>query len=297
MRAALASLRRTPYQTFAGFLVLFFSLFLSSFLVIASFFLYSLIGYVETRPQVTVYFQNTASESNIIALKGTLIETGKVSSVKYISKDEAFSIYRDLNKDNPLLLEMVSADVLPPSLEIYASKPEYLSELAAMVKDKAGVDEVRYQQSTINQLLTFTNFVRKGTFILIVYLFITSVIVLTTTTMFKIAMKKEEIELLRLLGASRFFVRKPFLIEALFLGFGASTVAFIILIGMFMYFFPFLTSYLQGVTELSFSVGRLTLIIWPFHFWILPAIFLFNSVYGCVITVLATVIATNKYLK
>lgn len=297
MSSTLTSLRRTPYQSLAGFLVLFFSLFLTSFLVVASFFLYSLIGYVETRPQVTVYFQSTVTEQDISKMREDLVNTGKVSLVKYISKDEAFSLYKEMNKDNPLLLEMVSADVLPPSLEVYALKPQYLPELAAMVKGKPGIDEVRFQQTTINQLLTFTNIVRKGTFILVIYLFITSVLVLTTTTMFKIALKKDEIELLRLLGASRFFVRKPFLKEGLFLGFMASVASFGILMGIFLYFLPFLSSYLNGISELSFSVAQYSFVIWPFHFWLLPAVFVFNSLYGCAVTTLATILATNKYLK
>lgn len=297
MNAIMTSVRRTPYQSLAGFLVLFFSLFLSSTLVISIIFLYSLIGYVETRPQVTIYFLNTATDQDISNIKTELMNTGKVASVKYISKQEAFSIYKDMNKNNPLLLEMVSADVLPPSLEVYAVKPEYLQDIANMVQKQSGIDEVRYQKNTVDQLLTFTNIVRKTAFILTLYLFITSVLVLTTTTMFKVALKKEEIELLRLLGASRFFIRKPFLQEAIFFGLAASGVSFMILGGIFLYFFPFISAYLSGITHLGFSVSQLTITIWPFSNWILLGVFLGNSLYACLISVIATILATNKYLK
>src|SRR5437762_10323603 len=108
MKEIWKSIRRTPYQTGAAFLVLFFTLLLSTTLFLALSFLYGLLGYVETRPQVTAYFQNKVSENDIFKIRSALVETGKVQSVKYVSKEDAFKIYKELNKDNPTLLEMVS---------------------------------------------------------------------------------------------------------------------------------------------------------------------------------------------
>src|SRR3990170_953691 len=123
MNEIFTSIRRTPYQSLAAFLILFFTLFLSTVMFLSLSFLYGLLGYVETKPQVTVYFQTSTHEGEIFKIRDKLMNSGKVMSLKYISKEEAFKIYKQLNKDNPLLLEMVSADILPASLEIYAKKP------------------------------------------------------------------------------------------------------------------------------------------------------------------------------
>ena len=216
MRNILISLRRTPYQTLSAFLVLFFSLFLSIALFISLSFLYGILGYIETRPQVTVYFQTKTSETDIFKVRDELDASGKVLSIKYISKDEAFEIYRDLNKDNPLLLEMVS-EILPPSLEIFAKKPIYLPEIAEYLKKQSGVDEVQFQKDIVDRLLTLTSILRKITLVFFSFLILMSIIVLTTTTMFKIALRKDEIELLRLLGATNAYIRKPFFLESIFL--------------------------------------------------------------------------------
>ena len=69
MRNILISLRRTPYQTLSAFLVLFLSLFLSIALFISLSFLYGILGYIETRPQVTVYFQTKTSETDIFKVR------------------------------------------------------------------------------------------------------------------------------------------------------------------------------------------------------------------------------------
>jgi len=229
MKEIITSIKRAPYQTLTAFLVLFFSLFLSMILFVSLTFLHGVLGYLESRPQVTVYFQTSTPEKEIFKIRDELNNSGKVISIKYISQQEAFNIYKNINKNDPLLLEMVSADILPSSLEIYAKKPVYLPEIAEFLKKQGGVDEVQFQKDIVDRLLNLTNVLRKLSLLSFVYLLLMSMVVLTTTTLFKIALKKDEIELMRLIGASNSYIRKPFLQESLFLGLVASFLSFIIL--------------------------------------------------------------------
>jgi len=112
-----------------------------------------ILSYVETRPQVTVYFQDKVEESDIFKIRDEVSATGKTTSIKYVSKDEALQIYKDLNKNNPLLLEMVTAEILPASLEVYATKPEYLSQIAEFLKKQNGIDEVVFQKNIVDKLV------------------------------------------------------------------------------------------------------------------------------------------------
>ena len=104
MKEIWTSIRRTPYQSFSAFLILFFTLFLTLILFVSLTFLYGTLNYLETKPQVTVYFQNKTPENNIFKVRDELMSSGKVLNIKYISKNDAFNIYKQLNKDNPLLL-------------------------------------------------------------------------------------------------------------------------------------------------------------------------------------------------
>lgn len=297
MTSFLTSLRRTPYQSLAAFLVLFFTLFVSTALFIALTFLYGLLGYVESRPQVTIYFQTNTETAEILKVRDELVASGKTSEVKYISKEDAFNIYKQSNKDNPLLLEMVSSDILPPSLEIYAKKPIYLSEIAEFLKKQPGVDEVSFQKDIVDKLLTLTNILRKSTIIFFTFLLFMSTIVLTTTTLFKIALKKDEIELMKLLGAASFYIKKPFLFESIFLGLCASSVSFIILIGLLFYSGPFLSSYLRGIPVISLNFDFYQLIVWPLNWQFMTITFALSSFFGVGIAAIASLFATQKYLN
>ncbi|NTU46171.1 hypothetical protein HGA88_00945 [Candidatus Roizmanbacteria bacterium] len=290
-------MRRSPYQSLAGFLVLFFTLFLSGILLISISSLNGLLDYVETRPQVTVYFQSKAEEAGIFKIRDDLMSTGKVLSLKYISKSDAFKSYKELNKDNPLLLEMVSADILPASLEIYTKKPQYLSEVANYLKNQPGVDEVSFPKDITNRLLKFTSTVRIVTLVLFVYLTIMSAFVLTTTSLFKIALKKDEIQLLRLMGAPFLYIQKPYLLEGFVTGLTAATCAFLLLIGFIFYLYPFLTSFLNEMPILTFGLWGIALQIWPVKIEAFITIYALVSIFGISIATFANFMATGKYLR
>ncbi len=297
MKEVIVSIRRTPYQSLASFLVLFFSLFFSLTILFSLTFLYGLLGYVESRPQVTVYFRAQTEDAVIFKVREELISSGKVSSVKYISKKEAFKIYKELNKDNPLLLEMVSADILPPSLEIYAKKPVFLPEIAEFLKKQPGVDEVNFQKVIIDRLLTLTNIIRKISLVFFGFLIITTIIILITITHFKVALKKEEIELLRLLGASKFYIRKPFLQESVFFGSLSAFLSFLVFVIILFYFNPFLNSYLRGINNLMINLDFHQIIVWPINILFLSILFLLIFLFGIIIATTTTFLATQKYIK
>ena len=264
MRTFIESVKRTPYQSLATFLILFFTLFLALFFFSLTSFFHSELNYVESRPQVTVYFATTTKESQINSIKNALIESQKTIQVKYVSQDQALKIYRDLNRNDPQLLEMVSADILPPSLEIYAKKPEYLSEIATFLQKQVGVDEVSFQKNIVHKLLALTTALRYLSTGIFAFLLFTSIVVLITTTAFKIALKKDEIELLELLGATKLYIRKPFLLEGMYWGFLSGGAAFFVFYACFLSIYPLLTNYLKGTPTLSFfGLSNLGLFVWP----------------------------------
>ncbi|PIZ65527.1 hypothetical protein CO051_01875 [Candidatus Roizmanbacteria bacterium CG_4_9_14_0_2_um_filter_39_13] len=290
------SLRRTPYQTFAALSVLFFTLLLSGLLFISLTFLQGLLNYVETRPRVIVYFQVKAEDEQIQAVQKNIKNTNKTSEIKYVSKEEAFEIYKEFTENDPLLLEMTSAEILPASLEIDATKPEYLPELAEMLKNQPGVDEVQFQKDIIDNLLKLTSKVRKTTAIFFSYLMFMSIIVLTTTLSFKIALKREEIGILKLLGATNMYIRKPFIGESIFLGALATAFANIILIGTLISMNTFLQGYFDGIPNLTISLAGMPLQVWPFNLTFAIATLTVTSIFSLCITLISSFSATNRYL-
>src|SRR3989344_7159096 len=116
LRTVTKYMRRSPYQSVSAALIMtltFFAISAFAFLTILS---VRLIDYLESRPQLTVFFTDSATMDQINSLKKELESSGKTISVRYVSKEEALKIYRQQNKNDPLLLDLVTADVLPASL-------------------------------------------------------------------------------------------------------------------------------------------------------------------------------------
>jgi cell division transport system permease protein len=296
MKEILSSIRRTPYQSIAAFLVLFFTTLLSTAIFMSLSFLFGFLTQVETRPQVVVFFQTKTSENDIFKLKNELMNTGKLTSTKYVSKKDAFNIYKESNKNTPLLMEMTPQDLLPASLELNAKKPEYLPQIASFLKNKPGVDEVQFNKDILDKLLSLTSTIRKISFILFSYLIFMAIMVFVTIILFKIALKKEEIEVLRLLGANSFYIRKPFLKEGAFFGLTTAILAYIIILGSLWSFSPAINGYLRGSSNLSLSIDNYTFQIWPLSWEYLLLTLVLSCLFGVGIALIATFIATSKYI-
>jgi len=121
-KTAWQHIRRTPYQALAAVAVMTLNLFIASVFITTASSFEQILRFFESRPQVTAFFKDEAKIDQVEALRQKLLETGKVAEVKYVSKEEALAIYREQNKDDPVLLEMVTANMLPASLEVSADR-------------------------------------------------------------------------------------------------------------------------------------------------------------------------------
>ena len=158
-------LRRTPYQTVASLFMMFITLFVLGLFLLLVASSSALVGYFESKPQLTVFFSNDKDKASIDKFAEKLKSTDKVLSTKYVSKEEALAIYREQNKDDPLLLEMVTADILPASLDVSATSPKYLDEIYQSVRSEPGVEDVVFQKEVVDTLIVWASTVRKVGFI------------------------------------------------------------------------------------------------------------------------------------
>lgn len=244
-------IRRSPYQSFAAVLTMFLTFLLGGFFLLTSATSYAILQFFESKPQMTVFFQEKAGKTEADALTAQLTGTGKVSSTKFISKEDALAVYREQNKNDPLLLEMVSADILPASLEIMAKDPRFLTELEPLVKKAEGVEEVIFQRDIVETLLKWTNAARLIGGILAGLLALDSLLVIMTIVGMKVAMRREEIEILRLIGASPWFIKSPFVAEGA--GYGATGAfgAWVVIMGILAWARPALFGFLGQIPPIG----------------------------------------------
>lgn len=279
------NIRRSPYQAFAAVLIMTLT-----FLVV-SFFTFLIVGssrvitFFESKPQVTAFFKDEAKQEDINLLENELNATGKVASMKFVSKDEALVIYKEQNKSDPLLLDLVTADILPASLEISTKDINDMSGISEMLKRSEVVQEVVFQKDVVSTLVNWTTAARSIGIGLIIVLSLVSVFIIVTIIGIKISQKREDIEIMRLIGATGWYVRWPFLMEGMFYGVLGALFAWIVASGALLYATPFLSSFLRGIPIFPVPI--------EFYLILLGIEFLFAIVLGF----FASFLAVLRYLK
>lgn len=255
------NIRRTPYQALTASMVMFLTFLVLSLFLILAIGSQKILQYYETKPQAIAFFKDNVSLQDVDAIKNALEKTGKVTSLKYISKEEALQIYKERNKNNPTLLELVTANILPASLEISASNPEDLGPIASVLKLEPVVDEVVYPEDVVKSLSKATNIVRWVGAVAVGFLVFFATLVILMVIGFKIRLRRSEIGIMKLLGASSWFIRAPFLLEGIFYGVVGATTAWIASYIIIWYFTPLLQSSLGEISLLPISpVFMLTLL-------------------------------------
>lgn len=290
--------RRTPYQAIAAVFMITVTLFVFSIFLLSAATLSSLLSYFETKPQITVFFKEAKQKASVDALMDKLKDTGKVATLRYISKDEALRIYQEQNKNDPLLLEMVTADILPASLEVFAVSPQYLSEIAEIVKKEADVDEVVFQKEVVDTLISWTTTIRKIGAIFILLLFAASFMILVTSIGMKIAYRKDEIEILKLVGATPWYIKRPFVVEGTYYGIIGALFSWVFTSGIILYLQPFMTSFLHGISPLVLtSVNQAVIYLWPPNVIIFLIMFGILFLGGLLIGFIGSLFAVGRYMK
>lgn len=278
-------IRRSPYQAISAALIMSLTFFAVSVFGILTILSIRFIAYFETRPQLTVFFKDSATRPEISALEKQIESTGKASSIVYVSKEEALKIYKKQNKSDPILLDLVTSDILPASIEVQATQAEDLSSLANIVKKSDKVEEVVFQKDIVDTLVSWTNAARRVGMVVIGILVSVSVLMIITIIGIKITVRREEIEIMRLIGASNWFIRAPFLIEGMFYGFVGSLIGGLTTIGLFYYFSPSLEAFLRGIA------------IFPLSPFILIELLLIEVIVACSLGAFASYLAVLRYLK
>ncbi len=241
------NIRRSPYQAVAAIFVMMLTFLAFSVFALIIFASSGIVNYFESKPQVTAFFSDGAKQKDIEDLGKTFKESDLVSGVKFVSKDEALKIYKEQNKNDPLLLDLVTAEILPASLEISTHKIEDLSLISDTLKKSTIVQEVVFQKDVVSTLTSWTSALRKIGFSVVVILALVSTFIMVTIIGIKISQKRADIETMRLIGAGSWYIRWPFIIEGVFYGLFGAFIGWLVSVGTLLYVTPYLSSFLRGI--------------------------------------------------
>jgi cell division transport system permease protein len=279
-------MRRSPYQAAAAVMIMTLTMFVGLVFFLLSLGSQQLLTYLEQKPQVIAFFNDTVTNDGQISETVTqLQETNKTASIKFVSKEKALEIYRERNKSDPLLLELVTANTLPASLEVSAKNVSDLPQLYEVLKQAPNVEDISYQKDVVNSLIGILDKIRKGGLALVTFLLLTSLFTILTIIGMKIALRKDEVEVEKLVGATSSYIRLPFILEGVFYGGFGAVVSWTILYLIIFLSTPTLAPFLSGLNLLPVSP--------IFMLEVLAGAVLFGALVGSI----GSFLAVWRYLK
>jgi cell division transport system permease protein len=247
IKKTLKFIRRSPYQALAATLAMALTFFIGSIFLMLIIGGQIVLNYIEQRPQVIAFFKDDTNEAKINEIANQIKSTGLAREIKYVSKEEALSIYRERNKDEPLLLESVSAEFLPASIDISVKRAQDINEITKIVKARPEVERVITPENLVQQLVKWTKTIRLGGILVVSALMLVSFLIIIMVVGMRIAIRREEISIMNLVGATKWFIARPFFIEGALYGVIGATVAIFLIYSILLFYSPNIQEFLGPI--------------------------------------------------
>jgi len=295
LKFGLNNFYRNIWLSLATTLVMVLTLFTVSSLIILSIIGTSALFAVKERVDISVYLNPSVKENEISELKNDLQVMPEVKSAEFISKDEALELFKEKHQDDSLIISSIDEldkNPLQASFVIKARYPEDYSIISDSLKDdeyNSIVQKVTFEdnESIINKINSTTDFVEKtGIIASIVFSFIT-IIFMFNTIRLAIYSQKDEIKVMRLIGAKNLFIRVPFFIEGIIYALIASILSSIVLYFLLEYSSPYIVEFIGSdqLDIISLTNQNIAYLV------------LLQLGLGVVLSFISTFIAIRKYLK
>ncbi|NLH46569.1 MAG: ABC transporter permease [Acholeplasmataceae bacterium] len=230
VRETFKSIKRNQLMSLASVSTVALSLLVLGIFMVMVFNTNHVAKFLETQVQISVYMSDSASAETLKATEKTLKELPGVTSVKNITKDEALERFKDrLGSQSNLLDFMGDENPFPYSFEVHVDKPERISELAPKIDDLAGVETAKFGQEVVENIFKLTKIMRLGGILLVLLLAMATLFIIVNTIRITVFARRREVTIMKYVGATDWFIRWPFLLEGMFLGFTGALVATIII--------------------------------------------------------------------
>lgn len=293
-KLGLVNFWRNRWLSLAATLVMTLTLLIISTFVIMTVVINKTTDSIRSKMDISVYFQDSASVDQIIDIQRQLVARSDVKEVKYISKEDALVIFKE-QQEGKKIAELIdpNENPLPRSLEIKAIQPENLDAIYQFVSQadyKPLIHNISYQDNkkVIDRLLSITAFVKRIGWVASAFFVLISILVILNTIRLTILTRKDEIDIMRLVGASDSFIRVPFIVEGFLYGVLATILATILIeLGVVM-LSPMTTQYLG--MDMSTRIMR----FYSGNFWLILGL---ELLIGIAIGVGCSLISIRKNLK
>lgn len=174
---------------------------------------------------VEVFIADGSDDAAKDVIKSKIEKIDGIEKIEYRSKEDAIKIMKKRWGDNAYLLDNIDKNSLPDSYMVFVKNQKVGNEVNSEISHVNGVDSIKYYQDTVSKLTKITHFIQVSAIVVMTFLIIVSTIIVANTIKLTVFNRSKEIEIMKYIGATDWFVRAPFLIEGIILGIISSAVA------------------------------------------------------------------------
>ncbi len=293
-KSGLMNFVRNPWLSVGAGMVMTITLVIFSLL----FMLFTVTNYsiksIQNKVDISVYFKNGLSEEKIKAIQVEVEKDPAVKETRYISAAQAFELFKERHKYDPQItqsLNELTENPLPATLNVKANNLEDYTKIAERLQKpeyKDFVEKVNYEDSRdlIDKLTKILKYIVSGGIALVVVFSLIAILVIFNTITLTIYHRKEEVEIMRLVGATNWYIRGPFLVESLLYALSGTFLSAILFVPVFTNVLPKIAVFIDP------EIGLFSSNLFNFVFVVLMMLII-----SCILASLSTFLAIRKYLK
>lgn len=283
IREAAQSLSRNRVLSFATITTVAVSILILGIALLMTINAGNIMNRLESDVQVIAFLDKNLNSSEISAVKRNIEKIDGVKSVKFVPRDEALKKLQESYGKDYDLKATIGKNPLPNTFDIKAKDPHQVPVIATKINKINGVYKVNYGQGVVERLFQVTRWVRIVSIAFIILLAAGAVFLIATTIRLAIFARRKEIYLMKLIGATDWFVRWPFFIEGMFMGISGSLIAVLLLA--------------LGYNSLVSRIGTIFFMPLVSDPHLLSQLYLSLIGIGALLGMLGTYISINRFLK
>ena len=224
------SIRRNGFMSFASLSTVAVSLLVLGMFLMIFLNTNNLAQYLENQVQISVYMQDSATDKELASVKDKLTKMPGVVKVTQVSKQEALERFRKrLGDQDQLLNSLGKENPFPNSFEVQVDNPERIKVLTPQIGQLNKVETAKFGQEVVEHLFQLTKILRFGGILLVVFLAMATLFIISNTIRLTVFARRKEVIIMKYVGATDWFIRWPFILEGMTLGFFGAVVAFILI--------------------------------------------------------------------
>lgn len=288
---------RNAWLAIAAMAVMIITLTIVLFSVITNATFANTIAQITDKIDVSVYLKDETSQTAGRELAAGLQKLPNAKSVAYLSKEEALKRYRQQNANNPELLSAINEtdNPLPATIQV---KPKNLNKIQE-IRDylskpdiKSLWEDVSYRddrKAAIDKIAHATNLLRRAGIVAVLVFAVISMLIIFNTIQMAIFNRRDELTIMRLLGASTWYIRGPFVVETIIYGIVSALISTFLIHSLFVAASSALEATALGLLDIGYAADYFNA-----HMWVLLTI---QLALGILIGAVSSTIATRRYLK